>query len=130
MNFFKALASQTEVAPGLVPAEESSDEVIEGEEFERKRQVAEISRERHLEEREPCGVGDPVDPFRIGEEIPHLPEETADECTQPEGDHRPPVTPGQVVALYDGDRLLGGGTIARALRPNEASRGPNQGPDL
>lgn len=34
------------------------------------------------------------------------------------------VTPGQVVALYDGDRLLGGGTIARALRPNEGPPWP------
>lgn len=34
MNLFKALTSQTEVVPGLVPAEESRDEVIEGEELE------------------------------------------------------------------------------------------------
>ena len=31
---FKTVGSQTEVAPGLVPAEESRDEVIEGEELE------------------------------------------------------------------------------------------------
>lgn len=33
------------------------------------------------------------------------------------------ITPGQIAALYDGDRLLGGGTIERSIRSTDGSAG-------
>jgi tRNA-specific 2-thiouridylase len=33
------------------------------------------------------------------------------------------LTPGQAIAFYDGDELLGGGTISRVVRSSEAEGG-------
>ena len=57
-------------------------EVLQREEFERKRDIAQIPQQRHFENVQELSTRRVVNPFGPGFVIPHFPEETADERAQ------------------------------------------------
>ncbi|MFM1944993.1 MAG: hypothetical protein RI897_3975 [Verrucomicrobiota bacterium] len=55
------------------------DEVVEAVKFPGEGDVAEVTEEGHFEDVKELGAGGVIDPFRVGVEVPHFPEETAEE---------------------------------------------------
>ncbi len=68
-------------------------QVVKREELPGKRDVSQVSQDRHLEDGPKAKNWNIIGPFRKGVEIPEFPEKSADQASKPQGDKRPPVAP-------------------------------------
>ena len=59
--------------------------------FEAEGEIAGIAEERHFEELESMNIRDGVDPLCETVPVPKFPEKAADECSEGEAEHAPPV---------------------------------------
>ena len=59
--------------------------------FKAEGEVSGIAEDRHFKEMEPVDVGYGVDPLSQAVQVPHFPEEAADECGEAEAVNAPPI---------------------------------------